>query len=181
MSLLWDELLTLLGWGEPASHQTDPGEYDAEEEDERRGLMELLAFYDESGPRSDPTGRYLCGTCRLRQEPDRCLWVSSTISMTTGGCKLYVRGDQLGDEFALLGKYTQTESGYAERPKAKRFGCGMCSYASAANEADDDGRVLWCKEWGVHVRSEACCERHEGPDMVIAPGEHARKETGHDE
>jgi hypothetical protein len=160
-------------------HYEDPGVdgYNSEHEDELRGLMELLAFYDEAGPRHDPEGKYLCGTCSLRDESDavdiadRCLFVSGAISMPTGSCNLYVIGEPLGADFALKEKYNQEAAGYAERHAEQSFGCGHCEYGVEAQKPDVDGRPLWCREWGVHVQPTACCDRHNGPDMVLAPGE----------
>jgi len=165
----------MFGLSEEGDHYEDPGEYDEEFETEKRSLIELLAFYDEAGPRSDPAGDYLCGTCSLRQEPDACLWVSGKISMETGSCDIYVRGNQLSDAFVLKEKYSQQKSGYAERPEARGFGCGRCEYGVEAKEPDVDGRPLWCREWGVHVMPTACCERHQGKDMVVAPEEMGEK------
>lgn len=148
---------------------SDPGEagYCAQQENNVRGLMELTAFYDESGPRSDPSGDYLCGTCQLRKAPGGCLYVDGAINMSTGSCQIYVIGTALPVAFELRGKFTQEEAGYAERPEAKGFGCRRCEYVAVAKDPDADARKMWCSAWGVHVRKNACCARHDGNDMIL--------------
>lgn len=150
----------------------DTGEYDPAHEDMVRSLAELAAFYDEAGPRYDPEGNYLCGTCCLRDGNSSCLWVSGKISLTIGSCNIYIHGDELGKDFDLgKEKFSQEVVGYAERPEAKGFGCKRCVHGAEAKEPDVDGRKSWCNEWGTHIRKNACCQKHNGPDMVNAPGE----------
>lgn len=155
---------------EKENHYDDPGagNYDWQKEDNVRSLMELTSFYDEAGPRSDPDGNYLCGTCKLRSGTGACLFVVGDISFTTGSCNIYINGTEpLGEEFALKEKLSPQDVGYAERPEAKGFGCKRCEYGGEAVAPDPDGRASWCREWGVHIRSSACCMRHDGPDMKL--------------
>lgn len=148
----------------------DTGEYDEAHEAQARSMMELFAFYDEAGPRSDPAGEYLCGTCCLRQGKKACLWVGGNISFMTGSCNGYIHGlVPLPISFELKTKLTQEDAGYAERPEKKKFGCLACEYSGAAKKPDSDGRKSWCRSWGVRIRKKACCMRHDGPDM-ITPG-----------
>lgn len=167
------EMEALLAAAEEEEHYADPGPkgYDPGHEDEVRSLMELTSFYDEAGPRSDPEGKYLCGSCQLRKGDDACLFVSGAINRETGSCNIFICGNALPVSYELKEKYTQIEAGYAERPKEKGFGCSRCEYGAKAKAPDNDGRPSWCIEWGVHVEPSACCGRHDGDDMVLAPGE----------
>ena len=175
MSEMSDEFLDLDSlleelMAEKDEHYEDPGKegYDPQHEDQVRSLAELVAFYDESGPRSDPDGDYRCGSCQLRQGTDRCLYVQGIISFTIGSCNIYVHGETaLEESFELKEKFDQTTVGYAERPEAKGFGCKRCEYGAKAKAPDQDGRPSWCREWGMHIEPTACCMRHIGPDMVL--------------
>lgn len=156
-------------------------------EDQIRQMMTELAHYAEDGETYDPAGDYLCGTCRLRMMPEtagedrgKCLWVlegTSGISMGTGSCDMYKHGlAPFGPEMELAHKFTQTDAGYAERPKAKGFGCARCEYAEKAPKEDAEGRELVCRNYEIdklkpHIEPKACCQAHNGPDMVVAPGE----------
>ncbi len=64
-------------------------------------------------------------------------------------------------------RYSKEAANYAERPKAKGFGCfPRCEYGGVAEGKDKDGREIWCGQFGVHVRAKACCAFEDGKDLV---------------
>lgn len=146
----------------------DTGDYDSDEEDEIREQISLWGDYAEDGPTFDPEGEYLCGTCDLRSDDDKCTHVVSPINFETGSCRIYEIGDPTGDE-PLPQKLTQIEAAYTERPNVKAYGCSRCMYGKEAKEADDGGRTYWCGFWGCHVLDLACCFKNAGDDDVLAP------------
>lgn len=149
----------------------DTGEYDEAREKHVRTEIGKWAAYAERGTAFDPTGKYLCGTCHERLEPDSCMWVSGKIDMDCGSCRLYVHGpDQQATKRAPQ-QLTQIESQYAERPETHGFGCSRCEYGSEAKKSDSGGRKSWCSFWGLHVIPNACCAMEDGEDMIDAPGE----------
>src|SRR5262245_48905597 len=91
----------------------DPGSsnYDFDHEQMVRSMAERDAAYAESGPTFDPSGKYLCGTCNMREEPVRCTHVSGRISMVAGGCRLYEIGDPMHEKPAR--QYSQVQAMYA--------------------------------------------------------------------
>jgi hypothetical protein len=89
--------------------------------------------------------------------------------MVAGGCRIYEIGEPMHEKPAK--QYSQVETMYAERPRAKGFGCSRCEYGAEAKGKDPDGRESWCEEWGMHVRPKACCDQEDGPDLVEAPSE----------
>jgi hypothetical protein len=173
-----DDAINALFAGKKEDHYEDPGEegYDSLHENQVRVMMELAAFYDETGPRSDPDGKYLCGSCSQRQGKNACLFVEGDISFTTGSCNIYTHGDPLDESYELKEKLTQLEVGYALRPKEKAFGCSRCEYGAEAQAPDTEDRPSWCAEWGVHILPTACCMRHKGDDMII-PSEEDEEDT----
>lgn len=154
----------------------DPGpeKYDTRRENEKRELMQQMAFYAEEGPTWDPEGKYLCGSCYFRALMDwgdtpYCYIVEGKVSMEDGSCQFYRYGnpDSEWNPLPMGKKYTKEEANYAERPKVKGFGCyPRCEYASPAEGKDKDGREFWCGQFGVHVRAKACCAFEDGKDLV---------------
>lgn len=138
--------------------------------DKMRPIAELVGGYAESGPTFDPDGDYLCGTCKLRLEPDACVTVKGKISMTTGSCYQYVKGPQ---EFQkpLEIQFDQDKAGYSERPNDKGFGCKRCEYTEDAAVKDSQGRDKFCKVWQMLIIGNACCYRNDSEDDVWAPGQ----------
>ena len=135
-----------------------------------RPIAEAVGGYAESGPTFDPDGDYLCGTCKLRLEPDACVTVSGKISMTTGSCYQYIKGDQeFKKPFEI--QFTQNKAGYSERSNDKAFGCKNCEYSEEAKIKDSKGRESWCQFWNMGIIPEACCYRSDSEDDVWAPGE----------
>jgi hypothetical protein len=155
--------------GNPRKPIPDTGDYDELHEKAVRDLATRIGYYAEHGPLFDPEGKYLCDDCCLRDEPKACTHVSGKISMDTGSCMLYTIGSPIN--LPVGQKLTQIEANYAERPKAKGFGCSRCGWYKQAKKADKDGRPAWCGWWGMHVIPFACCFAEGGPDMKVAPGE----------
>lgn len=164
-----------------ASEDPGPDRYDTRRENQKRELMQTLAFYAEEGPAWDPEGKYLCGSCYYRQLMDwgdtpACYIVEGKISMETGSCQFYRYGnpDSESNPLPMKKRYTQEAVNYAERPKAKGFGCfPRCEYGKVAEGKDSDGREIWCGQFGVHVRPKACCAFEDGSDLIqIAAGGH---------
>src|SRR6266403_2386725 len=170
----------------------DPGpdDYNTKRENQKRELMQTLAFYAEEGPTWDPEGKYLCGSCYYRQLMDwgdtpACYVVEGKISMEAGSCQFYRYGnpDSEWNPLPMKKKYTQEEANYAERPKVKGFGCfPRCEYGKVAEGKDRDGREIWCGQFGVHVRPKACCAFEDGSDLVQieagGPGSGCNPEVG---
>jgi len=129
-----------------------------------RDYATSIGFYAESGPTFDPKGKYLCGTCCFRLGEKACDLVSGKISMTTGSCMMWRIGEPVG--LKVKQKLTQIEAQYAERPKAKGFGCSRCEYGQKAEKPDAQGRESWCTFWQMHIKPPACCFREDGPDLV---------------
>jgi hypothetical protein len=149
----------------------DPGQYDERAEARMRANITVWAQYAEAGVAFDPSGDYLCGTCRIRQDADGCLRVGQPgeglISFTTGSCRIY----QIGEPLAVAPmptKLTKSETGYTERPHVKGFGCRRCDFSSEAIAPDSAARPSWCSFWGLHVLPNACCAQNEGPDDIVA-------------
>jgi len=140
-----------------------------------RKLITVAFGYAESGLTFDPEGKYLCGTCDQRAisrtNRSQCATVSGLVSLKAGGCFHYVKGPALGTKLVFLGKASQTEAGYGERPRSKGFGCSRCQYSQKAVQRDSKGRPSWCGYWGVHVQPAACCYKESGPDLIEAPGD----------
>ncbi|SRR6266566_3389290 len=147
----------------------EPVQYDPAQENLVRELMSLVADYDEEGIRFDPSGRYLCGTCQMRIEPDLCSHVSGIISMEAGSCEKWMIGPQAWP--VQIVQWTQKEANYGTRGKAKGFGCSRCGWGSEAKKADAEGRSVWCGRFGARVQSLACCCEESGSDWVASPGE----------
>jgi hypothetical protein len=154
----------------------DPGpdKYNFDDEDRKRKLMALMAFYDEDGPTFDPEGKYLCGSCYYRQLMDSgdvnaCHIVDGETKMDIGTCMFYRFGnpDPEWNPLPMAQKFTRAEAGYSERPQAKGFGCfPRCGHADVAEGPDKDGRGIWCDQFGVHVVPKACCYFEGGKDLV---------------
>ena len=153
----------------PRTPVKDSGEYDLIKEAAIRDLATKVGYYAESGPLFDPAGQYLCDDCALRDQPKSCTHVSGDISMETGSCMLWIIGNQI--DLPVGQKLTQIEANYAERPKAKGFGCSRCGWSAKAKKADEQGRPSWCGWWGMHIMPSACCLAESGPDLKTAPGE----------
>jgi hypothetical protein len=135
-------------------------------EDEIREWMATWVAYAEEGPSFDPKGKYQCGTCAVRIDPDRCAPVSGKIDFESGSCRLYIHGPDRKEERSSAHQLTQIESQYGERPETKAFGCSRCKYVSQTKERDSDGRSEWCNYFGVHVQPLACCAMNEGSDSI---------------
>ena len=148
---------------------SEPKVADEAQEKKLRTLIEGQANYAESGPTFDPKGEYLCGACSLREGTNQCWRVIGPISFTAGSCSLWTTETKPSRR---VPKISQGEARYAERPKAKGFGCfPRCEYGSRAKEADSEGRKIWCGFWGLHVMAAACCSEEDGDDLTLAPGE----------
>lgn len=147
----------------------EPDQYDEAQEQLVRELITQVADYAEEGVKFDPSGKYLCNDCQMKIMPDRCSHVSGEISMTDGSCEKWLIGPQSWP--IQIVQWTQKEANYAERPKAKGFGCSRCGHGSKAREVDAQGRAVWCDRFGARVQSLACCDEEGGEDMVMAPGE----------
>jgi hypothetical protein len=147
----------------------DPGEYDEEKEAKIRKMISRHAAYAEQGPLFDSKGKYLCCDCSFRKGEDGCAVVSGLISLETGSSRLWTT--ETIPEESWPKKISQVEAGYAERPKAKGFGCSRCEYAAKANNPDSAGRPSWCGFWGLHVQPAACCAEEDGDDLIFAPGD----------
>jgi len=147
----------------------DTGEYDELKEKAIRSMAEQLGYYAEKGPLFDPDGKYLCDDCCMRQEPQACTHVSGKISMQTGSCMIWMRGEPIHQ--AVGQKLTQIEANYATRPQVKGFGCRRCGWYAKAKKPDIDGRPGWCSWWGMHAVPLACCFAESGKDLKVAPGE----------
>lgn len=154
----------------------DTGEYDLPQEAHLREELITYADYAEEGPTYDPAGKYLCKTCDMRKDPDQCMRVEGPISFDTGGCRIYIHGEEPETAPEMPQKLSQTEAAYTERPNVKSFGCWQCEYGGEAKEKDDDGRGSWCKFWGLHVIPTACCFKNTGSDDVFAPADKAKAE-----
>lgn len=142
---------------------SDKGIYDTAREAKLRKLIEQQAAYAERGPTFDPSGRYLCDGCAYFDGKDRCGAVEGQISGTDGSSRLWtIKGTEVEP---LHWKLSQMSADYAERPKAKGFGCSRCEYATKA-KAPDGERTLWCGFWGLRVAPLACCSEENGPDLV---------------
>jgi hypothetical protein len=153
----------------PVFEDPGPAGYDIPQENLVRQLMTLVADYAEEGPKFDPAGQYLCGTCQMRALPEACSHVTGKISMEIGSCEKYVIGPQSWP--IQIVQWSQKEANYAERPEAKGFGCSRCGHGSPAKQPDEQGRSVWCDRFGTRVQYLACCAEEGGPDMVMAPGE----------
>lgn len=129
-------------------------------EQESKRIATASAGYAESGPTFDPSGDYLCGTCIFRLMPDKCAVMKGKISMETGSCISWYKGDQAYTE-PFKHQATQMQLIYTERPNVKGFGCKRCEYSK-------DG---YCAQWKMQVEPNACCFANEGPDDVLAPGD----------
>lgn len=162
-------IASLLAKGSSEELYEDTGQYDEEHEDHLRSELEVWADYAEDGPTFDPEGKYLCGTCDMRMGEDNCMRVVSPIDFETGGCRIYVHGEEPEEGEAMPQKLTQIEAAYTERPEVKGFGCGRCMYGGEAKQEDSDGRKGWCSFWGCHVQTLACCFKNTGDDDVLAP------------
>lgn len=134
---------------------SEPEKPDEAQESKIRALIERHAAYAESGPTFDPRGTYLCGDCSAKSGKAACLLVSGDISFTDGSCRLWTTEPMPDQRFPK--KLSQIEASYAERPKAKGFGCSRCEYV--------DG--TWCGFWGLHIKLLACCSEEDGPDLIV--------------
>lgn len=161
---------------------SDRGEYNEAEERDIRAMMVREANYAEVGPTYDPSGKYLCQDCRFRLPTDldhynaQCNRVEGLISLISGSCNIFEFGDWSADDMLLTltdqnlvhgeGKLTKEAAGYQERPTSKAFGCLRCTHGARAKYTDKEGRRVWCRHFGTHVASTACCGAHEGSDSV---------------
>jgi hypothetical protein len=132
-------------------------------EEQNRAKATRTGYYAESGPRYDPSGKYLCGTCNGRMRTNKCSRVHGTISFTTGSCKTYKIGRVATKKESVI--LSQKDAIYTERPNDKTFGCHRCQYGVKAAEPDGK-RTLDCKEWNCLVLPTACCEKNKGKDDV---------------
>lgn len=141
----------------------DTGKYDSKREDHVRDELGIWVAYKEEGASFDPDGKYICGTCDMRLDKDKCTHVDGDICFETGGCRLYIHGPELEGKPPLPQKLTQIQADYSKNEDG--FGCHNCEYDSKAKEKDKDGRTDWCSFWGVHVESKACCGMFDSKDM----------------
>lgn len=160
----------------------DRGVYNEAEEKATRELMSMQSAYAETGPLYDPSGKYLCKDCihrvptELNKYSAHCDKVEGAIRLLSGSCDVFAFGNYASDDQLLTkidenlvhgeGKLTKAEAGYQERPISKAFGCFRCTHAKLAKYPDKDGRRIWCRRFGTHVASTACCKAHNGVDTV---------------
>jgi hypothetical protein len=120
-----------------------------------------------NGRTYDPLGRYNCGRCN-EADDYVCVEVSNLrIHHEAGSCKDW-ENQCAGDpeiRLTLVDCTTPELVDYGVAKNGIGFGCMRCPFASAAYEADSQGRDLYCGKGDFRTDGTACCELN-GAELV---------------
>lgn len=128
-------------------------------------------FYgDEPRSWSDPTGKYLCGSCSMRIPPHGCAIVDTKIDLKRGGCIYYLRGPATTTAKMNPASLSPEEALYSN---GGPFGCERCRHFSPGVEKGKEypNGCMRVESGGRGIDPKGCCSAWEAPgyaDKLVA-------------